>query len=180
MTEIPRIFAENGWYNERTWRSPQNLGTLSSTNDPNARLTFIFSQPAIAFYYYGIGRAYRGVDGLNKTDNGQNPPEILKQRWTGSCSRYWTTLWRVQHKHNPRHLFLPRPRPPPTESTSTLSASSSSLATSTSEKSGSLSNASTLSSSRSTATPGPSSSPKSNSTSSTHVINIAGSIGVGF
>ncbi|KAJ8084849.1 hypothetical protein PM082_003626 [Marasmius tenuissimus] len=64
MTEISRIFAENGWYNEGTWRSPQNLGTLSSTNDPNARLTFTLSQPAIAFYYYGIGRAYGGLYGI--------------------------------------------------------------------------------------------------------------------
>ncbi|KAJ8084854.1 hypothetical protein PM082_003631 [Marasmius tenuissimus] len=92
---------ETSWYTQGTWSSPQDSGTLSSTNDPNARLTFTFPQQAIAFYYYGIRRSRGGlyglcidcspeipvddkrfeiVDALNRSDNGQNPPVVLFSR----------------------------------------------------------------------------------------------------
>lgn len=69
-------------------------GTLSSTKDLNANVTFTFPVPAIAFYYYGIGRCcgglygicidcypdrpnYTSIDALNQTDDGGNPPTVL-------------------------------------------------------------------------------------------------------
>ncbi|KAF9483800.1 hypothetical protein BDN70DRAFT_873424 [Pholiota conissans] len=69
-------------------------GTLASTNDVNANVTFTFPVPAIAFYYYGIPRSHGGsygicvdcdpnnrvfspVDGFNATDDGKNPPIVL-------------------------------------------------------------------------------------------------------
>ncbi|KAJ8084856.1 hypothetical protein PM082_003633 [Marasmius tenuissimus] len=92
---------ETSWFTEGTWSSPQDSGTLSSTNDPNARLTFTFPQQAIAFYYYGMRRSQGGlyglcidcdpdvpvndkrfetVDALDRSDNGQNPPVVLFSR----------------------------------------------------------------------------------------------------
>ncbi|KAK1226060.1 hypothetical protein PQX77_010975 [Marasmius sp. AFHP31] len=208
--DFRNILYENGWYNEGTWHSPQDSGTLSSAKDLNARLTFTFPQPAIAFYYYGIGRSYGGlygicidcdpnlmrfetVDGLNRTDNGQNPPVVLFSKTFNTPGTHVVVLTnrndtRIFPSGNSQItvdrfvLEVPDDSPesptqgqPTTASeSSTAFASSSSLATSTS-KNGSLSSASTLSSSSSTATPSPSSSPNSNSTSSTAI--IAGAVG---
>ncbi|KAJ7597763.1 hypothetical protein C8J56DRAFT_327993 [Mycena floridula] len=69
-------------------------GTLSSSNAVTANLTFTFPTPASAFYYYGIPRSKGGlyaicvdcdpnnpnfiqIDGVDPTDNGQNPPIVL-------------------------------------------------------------------------------------------------------
>ncbi|KAK1221305.1 hypothetical protein PQX77_015888 [Marasmius sp. AFHP31] len=89
------------WYTEGTWSSPSGSGTLSSTNDLNARLTFTFPQQAIAFYYYGMKRSggglyglcidcdpdvpvddkrFENIDALDTSDNGQNPPVVLFSR----------------------------------------------------------------------------------------------------
>ncbi|KAF8201504.1 hypothetical protein BJ912DRAFT_503621 [Pholiota molesta] len=79
-----------------TWNASNvgESGTLASTNDLNANVTFTFPVPAIAFYYYGILRSSGGsygicvdcdpnkpvftnVDGFNATDDGKNPPVVL-------------------------------------------------------------------------------------------------------
>ncbi|KAF9270873.1 hypothetical protein L218DRAFT_1072216 [Marasmius fiardii PR-910] len=88
------------WFNG-TWNasSVHQTGTLSSSNDPRANVTFNFPQPAVGFYYYGIPRSHGGfyaicidcdsdaprsefepVDALNNTDNGANPPIVLFSR----------------------------------------------------------------------------------------------------
>ncbi|KAJ4485564.1 hypothetical protein J3R30DRAFT_3440465 [Lentinula aciculospora] len=86
------------------WPSPQTgswnatnvgeSGTLSSTEDIRANVTFIFSIPANAVYYYGIPRCCGGlyaicldcdpnnpifemIDAVNTTDDGKNPPVVL-------------------------------------------------------------------------------------------------------
>ncbi|KAJ3795120.1 hypothetical protein GGU11DRAFT_251280 [Lentinula aff. detonsa] len=86
------------------WESPQvgswnasnvgESGTLSSTEDIRANVTFIFPTPANAVYYYGIPRCCGGlyaicvdcdpnnpifemIDAVNVTDDGKNPPVIL-------------------------------------------------------------------------------------------------------
>ncbi|KAJ3774023.1 hypothetical protein FB446DRAFT_500923 [Lentinula raphanica] len=86
------------------WPSPQDgswnasnvgeTGTLSSTEDIRANVTFIFPIPANAIYYYGIPRCCGGlyaicvdcdpnnpifemIDAVNTTDDGKNPPVIL-------------------------------------------------------------------------------------------------------
>ncbi|KAK1226064.1 hypothetical protein PQX77_010979 [Marasmius sp. AFHP31] len=38
--DFQNIRYDNGWYNEGTWHSPQGSGTLSSSKDLSARLTF--------------------------------------------------------------------------------------------------------------------------------------------
>ncbi|KAK1229299.1 hypothetical protein PQX77_007644 [Marasmius sp. AFHP31] len=84
------------WFHEGTWNASNvdQSGTLSSSNDPNATVTFDFPVPAIAFHYFGIGRSrgglygicidcdaenprFQNVDGLNVSDNGRNPPVAL-------------------------------------------------------------------------------------------------------
>ncbi|KAJ3929709.1 MAG: hypothetical protein NXY57DRAFT_1091176 [Lentinula lateritia] len=86
------------------WPSPQDgsynasnvgqTGTLSSTEDIRANVTFTFPIPANAVYYYGIRRCCGGlyaicvdcdpnnpifetIDAVNSTDDGKNPPVIL-------------------------------------------------------------------------------------------------------
>ncbi|KAJ3815644.1 hypothetical protein F5876DRAFT_71848 [Lentinula aff. lateritia] len=86
------------------WPSPQDgsynasnvgqSGTLSSTEDIRANVTFTFPIPANAVYYYGIRRCCGGlyaicvdcdpdnpifetIDAVNVTDDGKNPPVIL-------------------------------------------------------------------------------------------------------
>ncbi|KAF4614963.1 hypothetical protein D9613_003516 [Agrocybe pediades] len=87
---------QGSWFNQGTWNASSvgETGTLSSTNDVNANVTFTFPTPAVAFYYYGIPRSRGGsygicidcdpnnriflpIDGVNTTDNGQNPPIVL-------------------------------------------------------------------------------------------------------
>ncbi|KAK7025431.1 hypothetical protein VNI00_015959 [Paramarasmius palmivorus] len=87
------------WFHEGTWNASSvgQSGTLSSSNDPTANVTFNFPEPAVAFYYYGIPRSQGGryaicidcdpnapnfesIDGLNSSDNGQNPPVVLYSR----------------------------------------------------------------------------------------------------
>ncbi|KAK1217107.1 hypothetical protein PQX77_020253 [Marasmius sp. AFHP31] len=89
-------YDENGWYNKGTWSSPRahKSGTMSSSEQLNASVTFTFPKPAVAFYYYGLGRAFGGlygicidcdpsdmrfepVDALNRSDDGGNPPVVL-------------------------------------------------------------------------------------------------------
>ncbi|KAK0199134.1 hypothetical protein F5146DRAFT_974009 [Armillaria mellea] len=84
------------WFNTGTYNasSVDDSGTLSSSNDPTANVTFVFPVPANAFYYYGIRRSLGGlyaicidcdpnkpvfesIDAVNATDNGSNPPVIL-------------------------------------------------------------------------------------------------------
>ncbi|KAK0498988.1 hypothetical protein EDD18DRAFT_1350422 [Armillaria luteobubalina] len=71
-------------------------GTLSSTKDQTANVTFIFPESANAFYYYGIRRccggwyaicidcdfdsptaSFESIDAVNITDDGKNPPVVL-------------------------------------------------------------------------------------------------------
>ncbi|KAF9041613.1 hypothetical protein BJ165DRAFT_1490091 [Panaeolus papilionaceus] len=84
------------WFLEGSWNATSVglSGTLASSNDPNANVTFTFPVPALAFYYYGMKRSGGGlyeicidcdprneiwlpIDALNVTDNGQNPPVVL-------------------------------------------------------------------------------------------------------
>ncbi|ESK96151.1 hypothetical protein Moror_7292 [Moniliophthora roreri MCA 2997] len=84
------------WFNTGTWNASSvgQTGTLSSSNDPAANITFNFPEPANAFYYYGIPRSRGGryaicidcdpnnpnfvsIDGVNTTDDGRNPPVLL-------------------------------------------------------------------------------------------------------
>ncbi|KAK1229298.1 hypothetical protein PQX77_007643 [Marasmius sp. AFHP31] len=83
------------WFlDQGTWNASNTgeSGTLSSSNDPNASVTF---KPAIAFRYYGMRRSRGGlysicidcdsldesrfqtVDALNASDDGLNPPVAL-------------------------------------------------------------------------------------------------------
>ncbi|KAK0484506.1 hypothetical protein IW261DRAFT_1456995 [Armillaria novae-zelandiae] len=83
-------WTNNGSYHTRTGET----GTLSSTKDQTANVTFTFPQAANAFYYYGIPRCCGGmyaicidcdfdspnfepIDGVNRSDDGQNPPIVL-------------------------------------------------------------------------------------------------------
>ncbi|KAK7040158.1 hypothetical protein VNI00_009964 [Paramarasmius palmivorus] len=83
-----------GYYNAT---SVHESGTLASANSLAARVTFDFPEPAVGFYYYGILRSgggsygicfdcnpdtpnYETIDGVNRTDNGQNPPVVLYSR----------------------------------------------------------------------------------------------------
>ncbi|KAG7099914.1 hypothetical protein E1B28_001712 [Marasmius oreades] len=94
-----RLKYAGNWFHDGTWNasSVHQTGTLSSSNDPQANVTFTFPQPAIAFYYYGIARSrgalyaicidcdpnnprFEPVDGLNSTDDGTNPPIVLYSR----------------------------------------------------------------------------------------------------
>ncbi|KAF9559488.1 hypothetical protein CPC08DRAFT_708788 [Agrocybe pediades] len=87
---------QGSWFNTGTYNatSVHQSGTLSSTNSVGASVTFTFPQPAVAFYYYGIKRSRGGnysicvdcdpnnrvflnIDGVNSTDDGQNPPVVL-------------------------------------------------------------------------------------------------------
>ncbi|KAK0209011.1 hypothetical protein DFS33DRAFT_494960 [Desarmillaria ectypa] len=85
-------WTNNGSYNASN--AGDSTGTLSSTKDPTANVTFIFPVPANAFYYYGIRRCCGGlyaicidcdfdspnfelIDAVNRTDDGKNPPVIL-------------------------------------------------------------------------------------------------------
>ncbi|KAL0061521.1 hypothetical protein AAF712_011664 [Marasmius tenuissimus] len=84
------------WFHDGTWNASNvgDSGTLSSSNDPLANITFNFPEPAIAFYFFGIQRLRGGlygicidcspnnprfqtVDGLSTSDDGQNPPTVL-------------------------------------------------------------------------------------------------------
>ncbi|KAJ8084826.1 hypothetical protein PM082_003603 [Marasmius tenuissimus] len=86
------------WFlDQGTWNATntKETGTLSSSNDPNANVTFDFPVPAIAFRYYGMRRSrgglygicidcdsldeprFQNVDALNATDDGLNPPVVL-------------------------------------------------------------------------------------------------------
>ncbi|KAK1230196.1 hypothetical protein PQX77_006717 [Marasmius sp. AFHP31] len=80
-----------------TWNATNvnKTGTLSSSNDPNATVTFEFPEPAIAFRYFGMRRSrgglygicidcdpldeprFQAVDALNASDDGLNPPVAL-------------------------------------------------------------------------------------------------------
>ncbi|KAF9559487.1 hypothetical protein CPC08DRAFT_763248, partial [Agrocybe pediades] len=70
------------------------MGTLSVTNDSSPNVTFTFPEAVVAFYYYGIERSlganysicvdcdpnnriFVNIDGVNRTDDGRNPPVVL-------------------------------------------------------------------------------------------------------
>ncbi|PPQ71573.1 hypothetical protein CVT24_006428 [Panaeolus cyanescens] len=91
-----RLKYQGGWFVQGKWDAPAvgQAGTLSSTNDPTATVTFTFPEPAVAFFYYGMQRSNGGlygicvdcdpnnpnwvqIDALNPADDGQNPPVLL-------------------------------------------------------------------------------------------------------
>lgn len=73
---------EGFWFHEGTWNASSvgQTGTLSSSNDPNANVTFVrcafcmfarclpprktFPEAAVAFFYYGITRSRGGSYGI--------------------------------------------------------------------------------------------------------------------
>ncbi|KAJ8084806.1 hypothetical protein PM082_003583 [Marasmius tenuissimus] len=84
------------WFHDGTWNASNvgQTGTLSSSNDLNATVTFDFPMPAVAFHYFGIPRSRGGlygicidcdpnepifqpIDAFNATDDGKNPPVAL-------------------------------------------------------------------------------------------------------
>ncbi|KIK60154.1 hypothetical protein GYMLUDRAFT_613803 [Collybiopsis luxurians FD-317 M1] len=93
----------NSWDISGTYEatSTGQSGTLSSTKDNSANVTFKFPQAATAVYYYGIRRCCGGfyavcidcnpnatltndpstgfqtIDAVNRTDDGKNPPVVL-------------------------------------------------------------------------------------------------------
>ncbi|KAK0194612.1 hypothetical protein F5146DRAFT_1036704 [Armillaria mellea] len=68
------FWTNNGSYHTNTGES----GTLSSTKDPTANVTFTFPEAANAFYYYGIRRPnFVPIDAVNRSDDGTNPPVVL-------------------------------------------------------------------------------------------------------
>ncbi|KAL0570193.1 hypothetical protein V5O48_011767 [Marasmius crinis-equi] len=99
------------WFHNGTWNASSvgQTGTLSSTNDINANVNFTFPQPAIAFYYLGIQRSRGGlysicidcdpnapnfekVNGVNRTDDGKNPPVVLFSRVFDQPRVHFVTL----------------------------------------------------------------------------------------
>ncbi|TFK35976.1 hypothetical protein BDQ12DRAFT_262248 [Crucibulum laeve] len=87
---------QGNWFLTGSWNASNvgDSGTLSSTSDLNANVTFTFPIPATAFYYYGIPRCCGGtygicidcdpnnpiflpIDAVNTTDDGKNPPVVL-------------------------------------------------------------------------------------------------------
>ncbi|KAJ3717300.1 hypothetical protein DFJ43DRAFT_1159833 [Lentinula guzmanii] len=108
------------------WESPQvgswnasnvgQSGTLSSTEDIRANVTFIFPTPANAVYYYGIPRCCGGlyaicvdcdpdnpifemIDAVNVTDDGKNPPVIL---WSKSFNGLGIHQILLTNQNDPR------------------------------------------------------------------------------
>ncbi|KIK60117.1 hypothetical protein GYMLUDRAFT_43874 [Collybiopsis luxurians FD-317 M1] len=97
-TSLTNAWFINGNYNAT---NTGQSGTLSSTHDNSANVTFKFPQAATAVYYYGIRRCCGGfyavcidckptapftndpitgfqtIDALNASDNGHNPPVVL-------------------------------------------------------------------------------------------------------
>jgi len=84
------------WFNTGSYNASSvgETGTLSSSSDIHANVTFVFPVPAVAFYYFGIRRCCGGlyaicidcdpnapifdtIDAVNRTDNGENPPVVL-------------------------------------------------------------------------------------------------------
>ncbi|KAK0481437.1 hypothetical protein IW261DRAFT_1562739 [Armillaria novae-zelandiae] len=84
------------WFNTGTYNASSvgDSGTLSSSNNQTANVTFVFPVPANAFYYYGMLRCcggryaicidcdpnkpvFESIDAVNVTDDGKNPPAIL-------------------------------------------------------------------------------------------------------
>ncbi|KAK1226066.1 hypothetical protein PQX77_010981 [Marasmius sp. AFHP31] len=84
------------WFHDGTWNASSvgQTGTLTSSNDPKATVTFNFPVPAIAFHYFGMLRSNGGlygicidcdpnglnfqtIDAFNTTDDGKNPPVLL-------------------------------------------------------------------------------------------------------
>ncbi|KAK1226061.1 hypothetical protein PQX77_010976 [Marasmius sp. AFHP31] len=84
------------WFLTGTWNASSVglTGTLSSSDNVSANVTFEFPEPAIAFHYFGMRRSGGGlyeicidcdpgnpsfetIDALNATDDGKNPPVAL-------------------------------------------------------------------------------------------------------
>ncbi|KAL0061502.1 hypothetical protein AAF712_011645 [Marasmius tenuissimus] len=93
-----RVFNYGGsWFQDGNYSSTQfanETGTLTSTNDPFANVTFTFPMPAIAFHYYGVPRSggalygicidcepnnmrFQDVDALDTLGNGLGPSVAL-------------------------------------------------------------------------------------------------------
>ncbi|KAK1226782.1 hypothetical protein PQX77_010219, partial [Marasmius sp. AFHP31] len=87
------------WFHDGTFNASNGggTGTLSSTNDPFANITFNFPEPAVAFHFFGMLRSRGGlygmcidcdpnnpnfvnVDALDVSDDGKNPPVALFSR----------------------------------------------------------------------------------------------------
>ncbi|KIY48416.1 hypothetical protein FISHEDRAFT_73614 [Fistulina hepatica ATCC 64428] len=87
---------EGYWFLTGTYNasSVHETGTLSSTDVFGSNVTFVFPTPATAFFYYGIKRCCGGsylicidcdpndmlwqtIDGVNRSDDGKNPPVVL-------------------------------------------------------------------------------------------------------
>ncbi|KAJ3753932.1 hypothetical protein EV360DRAFT_13905, partial [Lentinula raphanica] len=147
------------------WPSPQDgswnasnvgeTGTLSSTEDIRANVTFI---PANAIYYYGIPRCCGGlyaicvdcdpnnpifemIDAVNTTDDGKNPPVIL---WSKNFDKPGIHEIRLTNQNDSRfghsqitidrfELQVPNSAPfSDSSSSSTVSSTTSSLSITTS------------------------------------------------
>ncbi|KAF9074321.1 hypothetical protein BDP27DRAFT_1316876 [Rhodocollybia butyracea] len=88
----------NAWFIDGTYDATNTgqSGTLSSTHDNSANVTFVFPRAANAVYYYGIRRCcgglyaacvdcapntpiegFESIDAVNTTDDGRNPPVVL-------------------------------------------------------------------------------------------------------
>ncbi|KAK1230199.1 hypothetical protein PQX77_006720 [Marasmius sp. AFHP31] len=87
------------WFLTGTWNASSVglTGTLSSSDNMSANVTFDFPEPAIAVHYFGMRRSSGGlyqicidcdpgnpsfetIDALNATDDGKNPPVALFSR----------------------------------------------------------------------------------------------------
>ncbi|KAJ7774486.1 hypothetical protein DFH07DRAFT_100799 [Mycena maculata] len=93
----PILDYSGDWFRTGTWNatSVDETGTLASSSvTSGVNVTFVFPTPATAFYYFGIPRCCGGeylicidcdpnnpqyitIDGVNTSDNGQNPPIVL-------------------------------------------------------------------------------------------------------
>ncbi|KIY73340.1 hypothetical protein CYLTODRAFT_439902 [Cylindrobasidium torrendii FP15055 ss-10] len=90
------LIYQSYWFHEGAWNATNvgKTGTLSSTELIDANVSFIFPEPANAFYYYGIPRCCGGtyglcidcdpndrqfieIDAVNATDDGHNEPVVL-------------------------------------------------------------------------------------------------------
>ncbi|KAL0061501.1 hypothetical protein AAF712_011644 [Marasmius tenuissimus] len=101
----------SNWFHDGTWNASSvgQTGTLSSSNDPNAAVTFDFPMPAVAFHYFGIPRSRGGLYGIcidcdpnkpifqpinafNATDDGKNPPVALFSKRFDEPTQHVITL----------------------------------------------------------------------------------------
>ncbi|KAL0061524.1 hypothetical protein AAF712_011667 [Marasmius tenuissimus] len=108
------------WFNTGTWNASNvgQSGTLSSSNDPNANVTFNFPVPAVAFRYYGMLRSkggfygicidcdpnqpnFQNIDAVNTTDDGKNPPVVLFSKTFDTPAQHVVILRNQHDTRNP-------------------------------------------------------------------------------